>query len=75
MDWRLRNDLQPRSFKPYYKWNTFNTDVSYVGVLDERCFKPYYKWNTFNTFHCIPPLNNRLLRFKPYYKWNTFNTR
>ena len=37
------------SFKPYYKWNTFNTileeGLTYIGL----CFKPYYKWNTFNT--------------------------
>ena len=39
------------SFKPYYKWNTFNTKI--IGFsINERCpysFKPYYKWNTFNT--------------------------
>ena len=38
------------SFKPYYKWNTFNTlayikPIHIVGIS----FKPYYKWNTFNT--------------------------
>ena len=37
-------------FKPYYKWNTFNT----VGGISQELiqglgFKPYYKWNTFNT--------------------------
>ena len=38
-----------QSFKPYYKWNTFNTEykaAAYAGVVS---FKPYYKWNTFNT--------------------------
>ena len=38
------------SFKPYYKWNTFNT-FGYNECM-ARCvysFKPYYKWNTFNT--------------------------
>ena len=36
-------------FKPYYKWNTFNTViVEFVGAMG-RSFKPYYKWNTFNT--------------------------
>ena len=38
------------SFKPYYKWNTFNTRT---GADDPEAswysFKPYYKWNTFNT--------------------------
>ena len=37
------------SFKPYYKWNTFNTYN--INGQDRRPlrFKPYYKWNTFNT--------------------------
>ena len=37
------------SFKPYYNWNTFNTE--YIHPLDVDCFgfKPYYNWNTFNT--------------------------
>ena len=38
------------SFKPYYKWNTFNTDTQYPEWIEEDGFKPYYKWNTFNTF-------------------------
>ena len=37
------------SFKPCYKWNTFNTkeggSVEWLGFS----FKPCYKWNTFNT--------------------------
>ena len=37
------------SFKPYYKWITFNT----MYVAEENGglagFKPYYKWITFNT--------------------------
>ena len=38
-------------FKPYYKWNTFNTlDNTKVDASDIKAgFKPYYKWNTFNT--------------------------
>ena len=40
------------SFKPYYKWNTFNTELAEKGyqVVELSGFKPYYKWNTFNTF-------------------------
>ena len=38
------------SFKPYYKWITFNTGF---GKRDTKLaclgFKPYYKWITFNT--------------------------
>ena len=39
-----------QSFKPYYKWNTFNTvgDITTL-VWGRYSFKPYYKWNTFNT--------------------------
>ena len=37
------------SFKPYYKWNTFNTQGYYFGYSKDESFKPYYKWNTFNT--------------------------
>ena len=36
-------------FKPYYKWNTFNTGGGYHQPLVKYSFKPYYKWNTFNT--------------------------
>ena len=39
------------SFKPYYKWNTFNTGVKVLASLRwSGGFKPYYKWNTFNTY-------------------------
>ena len=39
------------SFKPYYKWITFNTLNYWFDVLKkyEWSFKPYYKWITFNT--------------------------
>ena len=38
------------SFKPYYKWNTFNTTGKKHSVnVYYGSFKPYYKWNTFNT--------------------------
>ena len=41
-------------FKPYYKWNTFNTHSSIVLVdYDDNGFKPYYKWNTFNTMEMM----------------------
>ena len=63
------------SFKPCYKWNTFNTTnkveqlMKTVGVS----FKPCYKWNTFNT-QSILICKFYYLCFKPCYKWNTFNT-
>ena len=64
------------SFKPYYKWNTFNTIVTCaaLGSLLFSSFKPYYKWNTFNTNKLIASANIANFCFKPYYKWNTFNT-
>ena len=38
------------SFKPYYNWNTFNTEYNADGLLNDiEGFKPYYNWNTFNT--------------------------
>ena len=41
------------SFKPYYKWNIFNTYGVNMIQFDESGFKPYYKWNTFNTKNWI----------------------
>ena len=40
-----------RSFKPYYNWNTFNTELSLAFTALGTCFKPYYNWNTFNTLN------------------------
>ena len=39
------------SFKPYYKWITFNTLTKADYILPDKyhSFKPYYKWITFNT--------------------------
>ena len=39
------------SFKPYYKWITFNTKYKkeVFKMRDLKGFKPYYKWITFNT--------------------------
>ena len=39
-----------KSFKPYYNWNTFNTEMLEWELSEKRMgFKPYYNWNTFNT--------------------------
>ena len=37
------------SFKPYYKWITFNTITGIMVSFTFISFKPYYKWITFNT--------------------------
>ena len=63
-------------FKPYYKWNTFNT-----------IFIMKYYWMLKRVLNLIingiPSIQIYLyvtgftpaLGFKPYYKWNTFNTK
>ena len=38
-----------QSFKPYYNWNTFNTELKELEKQGYKSFKPYYNWNTFNT--------------------------
>ena len=64
------------SFKPCYKWITFNT----LKTLDKEksidvCFKPCYKWITFNTkIQIQKPGREKNWSFKPCYKWITFNT-
>ena len=64
-----------KCFKPYYKWNTFNTLGSKSLDDASKSFKPYYKWNTFNTIIKREDIDYSItLSFKPYYKWNTFNT-
>ena len=50
------------SFKPYYKWMTFNTWYQYLNITDIQGFKPYYKWMTFNT------KKRRLKKWKEYFK-------
>ena len=42
-------------FKPYYKWNTFNTYNTRKRWFCMGRFKPYYKWNTFNTSEASAP--------------------
>ena len=74
--WSDEGELGYISFKPYYKWITFNTTiykVSNSSFLFFR-FKPYYKWITFNTLLLQLVMKDIIMRFKPYYKWITFNT-
>ena len=61
------------SFKPYYKWITFNTLRSSTCPPVWYGFKPYYKWITFNTITQLATKGAKK-GFKPYYKWITFNT-
>ena len=63
------------SFKPYYKWNTFNT------IKDRQVFHFFVKVLNL-IINGIPSILNKEIIlegkvkdcFKPYYKWNTFNT-
>ena len=42
------------SFKPYYKWITFNTSTATQNSNTYiPSFKPYYKWITFNTYEML----------------------
>ena len=45
------------SFKPYYKWITFNMNRLILFDKKNYGFKPYYKWITFNivNLHNIKP--------------------
>ena len=46
----IKPNTHTNSFKPYYKWNTFNTIIKDISFCTSYLsFKPYYKWNTFNT--------------------------
>ena len=58
-----RNVIEVEGFKPYYKWNTFNTNIAMDSSNNLYfCFKPYYKWNTFNTV-TTAPLNEEVVEF------------
>ena len=61
------------SFKPYYKWITFNIKHMMLLYQKKRRFKPYYKWITFNMHFGNVVELQQIQRFKPYYKWITFN--
>ena len=44
------------SFKPYYKWITFNIKMKKELKICIESFKPYYKWITFNILNLNVPL-------------------
>ena len=67
--------IQHVSFKPCYKWITFNTIFWQGEPNSKKGFKPCYKWITFNTEISRSKLAGRCLCFKPCYKWITFNTK
>ena len=69
------DELIENSFKPYYKWITFNTiwndgsRLQIIGVLNLIINGlPSIQYN--NVLKDIEEIRS----FKPYYKWITFNT-
>ena len=62
-------------FKPYYNWNTFNTEVK----LDQEDILKLVLNLIITGIPSIPVAtaltdNSLVDGFKPYYNWNTFNT-
>ena len=65
------------SFKPYYKWITFNTYGEHITSV------VYYENSVLNLIiNGLPSIQKTIekeyirkrIGFKPYYKWITFNT-
>ena len=62
------------SFKPYYKWNTFNTLVNNIIYLFTSFVLNLIINGIPSILHYKHLVYLHNLCFKPYYKWNTFNT-
>ena len=61
------------SFKPYYKWITFNIQKNFNGMEDGRVLNLIINGlpSIFFYFICYNTIDKH--SFKPYYKWITFN--
>ena len=71
----LGDTLNKVGFKPYYKWNTFNTkNYQYI----KRAYRIVLNLiiNGIPSIHYKNRKGELIMEksFKPYYKWNTFNT-
>ena len=54
----MNENFDDLTFKPYYKWITFNTQASLQHKeVYSLSFKPYYKWITFNTVYSFHKLS------------------
>ena len=77
LDWKklIISMIALVSFKPYYKWNTFNT-VSNHKFTEDQMRVLNLIINGIPSIHSLIHYKNMttLGSFKPYYKWNTFNT-
>ena len=60
MGWKYHSK---KSFKPYYKWITFNTMILKILDVLLTSFKPYYKWITFNTVVVVEDNVNKITKF------------
>jgi len=71
----LMNFLKKKRFKPYYKWNTFNTNWELIKMVAVYFVVLNLIINGIPSIHDTLAIRNAQLEsFKPYYKWNTFNT-
>ena len=61
------------SFKPYYKWITFNTLKVEVPAGFEEVLNLIINGLPSILYHYCP-FQIHIFCFKPYYKWITFNT-
>ena len=61
------------SFKPCYKWNTFNTRMLYSRNLKDKVLNLVI--SGIPSIHIMKSLGVVGGSFKPCYKWNTFNTK
>ena len=63
-----------KGFKPYYNWNTFNTDLQLIIVCTTcKVLNLIITGIPSILKHSIFTMNWHK-GFKPYYNWNTFNT-
>ena len=69
---KFRHCFYDRSFKPYYKWITFNIDVLNHHDIHSEVLNLII--NGLPSISCLYILySQKMWSFKPYYKWITFN--
>ena len=66
---------EARSFKPYYKWNTFNTNWIFLEVIRKNRVLNLIINGIPSILGNDDPYRKEYWCFKPYYKWITFNTK
>ena len=66
--------ISSKSFKPYYNWNTFNTNKEADMIEIEPLVLNLIITGIPSIHRDIDSKNTKGYGFKPYYNWNTFNT-